>query len=1237
MRGQCGKESFFGAELPCPYNGLAVDPEAGLRETLIDLCGENFREGPVCCDAAQLSNLRENLGKAESLITTCPACKTNFVDFFCTFTCSPDQSEFLSIEDTTKSTSGKDIITHLSHYVSKPSADGFYDSCKNVKFSATNGYVMDLLGGGAKNSKDFTRFLGHKSLFGSPIQIDYPDTIPAGMKPSDEPTKDCNDADPAYRCACVDCPDACPTLADVRDPRSRCRIGILSCWTFAIVIAYVAGLIAFVGGYLGYIRLRRRLKSQPSRLQLSSRDDQLMDDPEDEAILGVGADYNSTYYLNTFTHRCFYNLGLYCARYPYAIIGLSLATTAILSLGWFKFSIETNPVRLWVPADSVAAQQKEFFDETFGPFYRAQQIFLVNDTTATASVLSFETLQWWFDLEDQITKFTTQNISFSDVCFNPTGTACVIQSVTGYWQGDSSTLTSESWQEHLLECSAQPGNFECLPLFQQPLKPNMILGGYDEDILKSKALVASIVVANSLNNSVTTRAAIWEAELKTLLLEAQAKASELGLRMSFSTEISLEQELNKSTNTDAHIVVISYLVMFLYVSVALGGASFRGKRSFVESRFSLGFFGVLIVLLSVSASVGLFSFFSIKVTLIIAEVIPFLVLAVGVDNIFLLCHEFDRVNARYNERSIEERVASALATMGPSILLSASAEIIAFSLGALVGMPAVRNFAIYAAGAVLFDAVFQVTMFPAALAINQARVETNRVDCIPFLRVEGAAEAVTDHEDVLSRIIRRKYAPYLLRPYVKFAVFFSFVSLTILSLAALPGMQIGLDQKIALPSDSYLIQYFGDLEKYFGVGPPVYFVNPGGNATERAVQEALCGRFTACQQYSMANILEQERKRPDVSYILEPAASWIDDFFYWLNPTALEMCCRVHKNDHTQFCGPDDSERLCQPCFEDREQSWNISLAGMPEGEEFLYYAKEWLSAASSEDCPIAGKAPYSDAVILDMDELSLKASNARTFHTPLRTQSDYINSFAAARRIAREINEKTGLNVFPYAVHYIFFEQYATIVRLSIGLCAAALAAIFVVSSILLGSIVAAALLTVTITMVVIDIAGIMVLWGISLNALSLVNLVICIGIGVEFCAHFVRSYMVPTSQFVTHVVSDDRGREQRVWNALISVGSSVFTGITMCKLVGVIVLAFTRSKIFEIYYFRMWLSLVFVAAAHGLIFLPVLFALAGPTGYVAEDGDSYDDTDWTYSVGYTNALISSQESRDEVDDQSF
>lgn len=59
-------------------------------------------------------------------------------------------------------------------------------------------------------------------------------------------------------------------------------------------------------------------------------------------------------------------------------------------------------------------------------------------------------------------------------------------------------------------------------------------------------------------------------------------------------------------------------------------------------------------------------------------------------------------------RTLPDRVGAALAEVGPSITLAAACEVLAFGLGALAGMPAVRNFSICAAVAVALDYLLQV-------------------------------------------------------------------------------------------------------------------------------------------------------------------------------------------------------------------------------------------------------------------------------------------------------------------------------------------------------------------------------------------------------------------------------------------------------------------------------------------------------------------------------------------------
>ncbi|MCL4130434.1 UNVERIFIED_CONTAM: hypothetical protein GTU68_030669 [Idotea baltica] len=116
------------------------------------------------------------------------------------------------------------------------------------------------------------------------------------------------------------------------------------------------------------------------------------------------------------------------------------------------------------------------------------------------------------------------------------------------------------------------------------------------------------------------------------------------------------------------------------------------------------------------------------------------------------------------------------------------------------------------------------------------------------------------------------------------------------------------------------------------------------------------------------------------------------------------------------------------------------------------------------------------------------------------------------------------------------------------------------------------------------VGVIGYMALWGVNLDSVSMINLIMCIGFSVDFSAHISYAYL--TARVRT---ADDRVRE-----CLYTLGLPVLQG-GLSTIIGVLILVFAPSYIF-LTFFKIVFLVIFFGIMHGTLLLPVMLSLFGP-----------------------------------------
>jgi Niemann-Pick C1 protein len=207
---------------------------------------------------------------------------------------------------------------------------------------------------------------------------------------------------------------------------------------------------------------------------------------------------------------------------------------------------------------------------------------------------------------------------------------------------------------------------------------------------------------------------------------------------------------------------------------------------------------------------------------------------------------------------------------------------------------AVKAFALYAGMALFIDFILQITCFVSLLSLDTSRQTENRWDVLCFLR--GSKKDVVPNtvvkEGVLYKFFKVIYVPFLMKKIIRISVMVIFFGWLCSSIAVAPHIDIGLDQELSMPKDSFVLKYFQYLKSYLSIGPPTYFVLKNGlNLSSVHDQNLLCGGLY-CNSDSLSTQIYMASGVPENTYIARPASSWIDDFFDW---SQLDNCCKQSK------------------------------------------------------------------------------------------------------------------------------------------------------------------------------------------------------------------------------------------------------------------------------------------------------------------------------------------------------
>eukprot|EP00466_Bigelowiella_natans_P019105 jgi/Bigna1/68029/fgenesh1_pg.5_\ len=455
--------------------------------------------------------------------------------------------------------------------------------------------------------------------------------------------------------------------------------------------------------------------------------------------------------------------------------------------------------------------------------------------------------------------------------------------------------------------------------------------------------------------------------------------------------------------------------------------------------------------------------------------IPFLLVGLGVDDAFILVTEFQRASQKGQGKT--EAMRTAMRVGGMSIFITSLTDFLAFAIGSTTQLPALSAFCVYAGLGVIFDFFFQVTFFMACVSLNASRSENQRRDCICCFRAKSEPDHIPYQtpargcccfkctSDVLEPNFKRYASTLVTWPCRAFicALFLIFLGL---SSNGIHRMQVNFKLDWFLPADSYLNKAFKWEKDYFVSSTPFYVYIKDVDYYNRQVE---LNRIQTFLQTS--------------KWIVEQSTSfWFPDFLSWCKDTT------PYSNYYQNVSGI-------------------VSLTN-----ETLFY--NGLSTYINSN----GSRYIRDIQFIDSSDPTrgILASRGSGQISVTEFTNSGKEKYEAMTELRSECNDAMNYNdARVFSNNFLYWEEFSLIRGELIQNILIAVAVMFIIVFVMIVQWQVVLSVALAIGATIINTLGMSYYWGVELNSVVTIFVLISIGLSVDYSAHightFKESYGPP------------------------------------------------------------------------------------------------------------------------------